>query len=265
MQPSENSLFEIFFTFVHLANINIFTHNYEETILLSPLFLLASCAQKIVDFALKKNGILDETTVLRSLKYADKELVFLDMMHLGKKEYYNDVTSKIDSLQKVGYFVFHEGLYLRRSDRVINENDTNYLKFRRITNLDPLVEYSKTKPFSDYISKYNLIDQPDYVNMGITAENSKPVDLSIARLISEFEKQKGPVALTQCDYDTKLGSGSYSCGKVDNEARNLLMEDIAINKRNENIVDQIKQSDKRKILIVYGKKHYDGVKKLLEQ
>jgi len=54
-------------------------------LLLSPLFLLASCAQKIVDFALNENGILDETTVLRSIKYADKEIVFLDMMHLGKK------------------------------------------------------------------------------------------------------------------------------------------------------------------------------------
>lgn len=237
----------------------------KKLLLLSPLFLLASCAQKIVDIALKKNGILDETTVLRPIKYADKDIVFLDMMHLGKKEYYADVTAKIDSLQKDGYFVFHEGLYLRRSDRVINTKDTNYLKFRKITNLDPLVEYSKIKPFSDYISKYNLIDQPDYVNLSMTAENSKPVDLSIAKLISEFEKQKGPVALTQCDYDTQLGSGSYNCGKVDNEARNLLMEDIAINKRNENIIDQIKQSDKRKILIVYGKKHYDGVNKLLKQ
>lgn len=106
-------------------------------LLLSPLFLLASCAQKIVDFASKENGILDETTVLRSIKYADKEIVFLDMMHLGKKEYYADVTAKIDSLQKDGYFVFHEGLYLRRSDRVINPNDTNYLKFRKITNMAP--------------------------------------------------------------------------------------------------------------------------------
>lgn len=234
-------------------------------LLLSPLFLLASCAQKIVDFALNENGILDETTVLRSIKYADKEIVILDMMHLGKKEYYADVTAKIDSLQKDGYFVFHEGLYLRRSDRVINPNDTNYLKFRKITNMDPLVEYSKTKPFSDHISKYNLIDQPDYVDLSMTAENSKPVDLSTAKLISEFEKQKGPVALTQCDYNTRLGSGNYRCGMVNNEARSLLMEDIAINKRNENIVDQIKQSDRRKILIVYGKKHYDGVKKLLEQ
>lgn len=99
----------------------------------------------------------------------------------------------------------------------------------------------------------------------MTAENSKPVDLSTAKLISEFEKQKGPVALTQCDYNTRLGSGKYRCGKVNNEARSLLIEDIAINKRNENIVDQVKQSDRRKILIVYGKKHYDGVKKLLEQ
>ncbi len=131
--------------------------------------------------------------------------------------------------------------------------------------MDPLVEYSKTKPFSDYISKYNLIDQPDYVDLSMTAENSKPVDLSTAKLISEFEKQKGPVALTQCDYNTRLGSGKYRCGKVNNEARSLLIEDIAINKRNENIVDQVKQSDRRKILIVYGKKHYDGVKKLLEQ
>lgn len=236
----------------------------KKLLLLSPLFLLTSCAQKIVDFALKKNGILDNTTVLRPISYADKNIVFLDMMHLGKKEYYKDVSQKIDSLQKDGYFVFYEGLYLRRSDRVINVNDSNYLKFRKITNMDPLVEYSKTKPFSDYISKYDLVDQPDYVDLGVTAENSKPVDLSLAILVKEFEQQKGRVILTQCDYDTPLGSGNYKCSKADNNARNFLMEDVAINKRNENIAKQIKESDKRKILIVYGKKHYDGVKKLLE-
>lgn len=236
----------------------------KKLLLLVFLFSLSSCAQKIVDLALKKNGILDESTVIKPLKYGDKEIVFLDMMHLGKKEYYQDVSLKIDSLQKEGFFVFYEGLYLRRDDRIIKENDTNHLKFRKITNLDPLVEYSKIKPFSDYISKYNLIDQPDYADLGVVSENAKPVDLSIAALISEFERERGIVELTQCDYDTKLGIDDYNCGKVNKEARDYLLEDLVINKRNKNVVDQIKQSDKRKILIVYGKKHYDGIKKLLE-
>lgn len=235
-------------------------------LLLIPLFLFASCAAKMIDMALRKKGILDTTAVLKPLNYNDKAIVFLEMIHLGKKEYYNDVTLKIDSLEKEGFFVFYEGLYLRKSDRVITKGDSvSYLKFRRLTNLDPLISYSQTKPFSDYVSKYNLIDQPDYIDLGITSENSQPVDLSMSTIISEFEKEKGTVTLDSCDYQSKLGSGIYNCGKVDIERRNYLLQEIAINKRNEHVVAQIKQSNKSKILIVYGKDHYPGIKQLLEQ
>ena len=122
----------------------------KKLLLLIPLIVLSSCASKLVDFALKKNGVLDTKAVLQPLEYDDKKIVFLNMIHLGTKEYYADVKSKIDSLQKEGFFVMYEGLYLRKSERIIKENDTvNYLKFRKVMGIDPLVEYSKMKPFSE--------------------------------------------------------------------------------------------------------------------
>lgn len=214
---------------------------------------------------MKENGTLDKTAVLQPLNYNDKEILFLNMVHLGTREYYGDVTKKIDSLQRGVYYVFYEGLYLSKNDRVIKVNDSiNYLKFRKVMGLYPLVEYSKMKPFSDYISKYDLIDQPDYTDLAINPKNSVGVDLPMTVLISEFEKEKGPIELTQCDFDQKLGSGSYNCSKVDSNLQKYFLEDIVINKRNENIVKNIKQSTKSKILIVYGKKHFDGIKKMLQ-
>ncbi len=120
------------------------------------------------------------------------------------------------------------------------------------------------RPFSEYIRQYKLIDQPDYIDLGITPGNSESVDLSMPVLISEFEKAKGVVQLTECDHDSKLGSNIYNCGKADAEHKKYLLEDITISRRNENIVDRIKSSDKKKILIVYGKKHYDGINKMLQ-
>lgn len=238
----------------------------KKLLLLIPLIVLSSCASKLVDFALKKNGVLDTKAVLQPLEYDDKKIVFLNMVHLGTKEYYADVKSKIDSLQKEGFFVMYEGLYLRKSERIIKENDTvNYLKFRKVMGIDPLVEYSKMKPFSDYIVKYDLLDQPDYPELGITSKNSKAVDLPMSVLISELEKEKGIVQLSQCDYNSKLGSGAYTCGKVDKDLQKYMLESIVLDKRNKNIVEQIKQSSSKKIVVVYGKNHYSGIQKMLQQ
>ncbi|WP_417357494.1 hypothetical protein [Flavobacterium sp.] len=236
------------------------------SLLLFTTLLLSSCASKIVDIALKKTGVLDSKVTLKTLTYKDKVIVFAEMMHLGKVEFYKDVKSKIDSLENEGYFVFYEGLYLKKSDRVIKENDTiNYLKFRKILNLDPLLEYSKVKPLSEYVSKYDLIDQPDYTDLGLTPENSQPVDLPITVLINEFEKEKGPVILNDCDYKTPLGSENYTCETVNSEDKKFFLKEIVENKRNINLVDKIKTTTKKKILILYGKKHYTPVEKLLKE
>lgn len=237
----------------------------KKLLLIFPLIALTSCASKLVDFALKKNGILDTKAVIQPLDYNDKKILFLNMMHLGTKEYYADVRSKVDSLQKEGFFVMYEGLYLRKSERVIKENDSlSYIKFRKVMGIDPLVEYSKMKPFSEYITKYNLLDQPDYPELGITSKNSKAVDLPLTTLISELEKEKGIVQLSQCDYDLKLGSGTYNCGKVDKDIQDHMLKSIILDKRNQNIVEQIKQSPNKKIVIVYGKNHYSGIQKMLQ-
>ena len=238
----------------------------KKILLIIPLIALSSCASKLVDLALKKNGVLDTQVALQPLEYNDKQIVFLNMVHLGTKEYYADVKSKVDSLQNEGFFVMYEGLYLRKSERIIKVNDTlNYLKFRKVMGIDPLVEYSKMKPFSDYIVKHNLLDQPDYPELGITSKNSKAVDLPMSVLISELEKEKGTVQLNQCDYDLKLGSGAYTCGKVDKDIQKYMLQNVILDKRNENIVGQIKESTSKKILVVYGKNHYSGIKKMLQQ
>ena len=236
------------------------------SLLLFTALLLGSCASKIVDVALKKTGVLDSKVTLKTLTYKDKKIVFAEMMHLGKAEFYKDVKFKVDSLENEGYFVFYEGLYLRKSDRVIKENDTiNYLKFRKILNLDPLIEYSKIKPLSEYVSKYDLIDQPDYADLGLTPENSQSVDLPVKVLINEFEKEKGSVILNDCDYKIPLGSENYTCETVNNEDKKFFRKEIIENKRNVNLVNKVIATTKKKILILYGKKHYNPVDKLLKE
>ncbi len=235
-------------------------------LLLITLVFLTSCAAKMIDLALKKNGVLDDRATLQPLTFQTKEVLFLGMVHLARKEYYQDVTSKIDSLLRDGYFIFHEGQYLKRSDKMIAEIDMiSLLKFRRITQIDPLIAYSATKPFSDYVSKYQLIDQPDYAVLGLTRKNSKPVDLPVTALIHEFEKAKGVVSLNECDHAIKLGDPTYSCGHLGQGKRKFFIDEIILHLRNENIVQNIRESDKEKILILYGRKHYKELKKQMEE
>lgn len=235
-------------------------------ILTLSLILFASCASKIVETALKKAGATDKKTVLKKIDYPNKDIVFLEMIHLGQKEFYDDVKDKVDSLTNENYHVFYEGLYLRKSDRIIAENDSvSYLKFRKLLGVDPLTEYTKIKPFSSFVEDYNLVDQPDYVDLGLTEINSEPIDISAVEQIKLYESLREEIKLDDCDFKNKLGESGYDCDKLSKSERNFFIEEIALNKRNEHIFNSIKTSNKDKILIIYGKKHLEGLQELMNE
>jgi len=227
---------------------------------------LTSCASKIIETALKKAGVTDKQVTLTKIEHSEKDLLFLEMVHLGQKEFYDDVKHKVDSLTSLDYHVFYEGLYLRRSDRIIKEKDTiSYLKVRKLLGLDPLIDYSKTKPFSVFVDDYNLVDQPDYIDLGITKFNSEPVDISLVEQIELYENLNGEIQLDECDFDTKLVDENYNCEKLSKKERKLYMDEIVFKKRNQKVYENIQSSDKDKILIIYGKKHLNGISKLIEK
>ena len=230
------------------------------------LILFMSCVSTFVGVALKKVGATDKKATLKKLDYKDKDILFLEMIHLGQKEFFEDVKHKTDSLNELGYFIFHEGFHLKKSEvPKISDNDTVALKFRKVTGIDPLIDYSKAKSLVPYVDEYNLVDQPDYIKLGLTSSNSKAVDIAGSKLIEIYEKEKGEIRLYECDYESKLGNKNYDCKQAKKADRKYFMDEILIGERDKHIYENIQETDKNKILIIYGKKHFNGVKRLLNE
>jgi len=225
--------------------------------------LMTSCKGSLVGLALKKAGATDKVATVNKISHSEKDIVFLDMVHIGQKEFYEDVRFKVDSLTDLGYHIFYEGTVLKRSDRIIEKNDTLvYLKFRKILGLDPLIEYTKIKPFSNFVEEYDLVSQPDYTDLGLNEKNAQSVEISAKEQINLFESVRGEIILDECDKNTKLGDPKYNCEKLPKEERSYFIEEIVINKRNQNIYNSIEASEYDRILILYGKKHLKGLKEM---
>ncbi|CAM3333146.1 hypothetical protein [Empedobacter stercoris] len=226
--------------------------------------IISSCAVNHQE-ELLKNRYINKKVVLNKINHNEKSLYFLPIRHIGTKVYYQQVTTKIDSLQSLGYHFLFEGNSLHKSDKIVSdENVESYLKFRKITGIDILLPYSKIPPYSDYCIKYNLIDQPSYAEFGMNENDSKSADLSIKQLVDSYEKSYPKITLDSCDYNTNLNE-TYSCTKVDETSRKIFMKDFILKKRNEHLVSQIKNNKNKQLVIIYGENHFDEVKDIFEK
>lgn len=225
-------------------------------------FIISSCTVNHQE-ELLKNRYINKKVALHKINYNEKTLYFLPIRHIGTKVYYQQITTKIDSLQSLGFQILFEGNSLHKSYNSIIGNLDPYLKFRKITGIDILLPYSKIPPYSDYCIKYNLIDQPSYSEFGMTEYNSKSADLTINQLIEEYEKTYSKIILDSCDYKTNLKE-KYSCTMLDETSKKIFNKEIILKKRNENLVIKIRQDKNDKLLIIYGENHFEEVKKILE-
>lgn len=214
------------------------------------------------DWILKQKGLLDEKAELKMIQWNDKSIAFIGMMHLGKKSFYEDVKRMVDSLQKEGYTVFYEGSFRRRQRK---ELDTVCaLKCRKLTGLDATRFYSETVPFQAQIAKHQLVDQPDYPDLGVIEEQSVSADLGLKELITAYEKEYRVIELDECDYKSPLGT-KYTCSPMGFGKKVTFQQDFIIDKRNAYVAETIKSSTHNKIVVLYGKAHYRGIRKLLKK
>lgn len=234
----------------------------KKILFLSTLLLLTSCKSKL-ETTLIKLGINDNSVKVTKVEHPKKDILFIEMIHLGQKEFYNDVKQKVDSLSNLGYHFFYEGLYLRRSDRQINDT-LSYKKYRKVFGLDPTYSFTQRPAFSKVIKKYNLINQPDNIKLGLNRSNSNPVDISLVNQIKVFETHKGEIKLDKCDYKTRLGSKYYACKTLPKKYREFYRSDITRKMRDRNIYQSIENSGFDKIAIIYGKRHLKGLLELYE-
>jgi len=71
------------------------------TIILLIIFCVG-CKNMFLNMTLKQVGAYDEKIILSKIITNNKEIVFMPMVHLSTKLFYEDVKNKIDSLKRAG-------------------------------------------------------------------------------------------------------------------------------------------------------------------
>jgi hypothetical protein len=236
------------------------------------ILILTSCKSYLINNYFKSIGVYDAKIKLEKLSSNDKEIVLFGMHHIGKNEFYEDVKSKIDSLKKLDYLFYIEGIKsnfggknkLSKQDSIVII-DMAY-KFRKISG-KPLIsknlETDHLKILKDKGIKvdYNLVQQPSYSELGISPEFYKNTDLKVEELLEMYENKYGKIILESCDYNTKYYENSICKNKLDKN----LFTPFFVDERNNSILRHITNENKNKIAIIYGKEHFIGVKDSLQK
>lgn len=200
----------------------------------------------------------------QTLQWNNKNIVFVPIAHASTPKFYEGVKTVVTDYKAKGYTVFYEQVKRDGGKDTGNTTapigsktvpDTLNLKFRKLVGLEP------TRQTYAFLQNFfpDIIPQPEYKDLGITATDLN-ADISLEQLVAKYESLYGPVALNNCDFETKTGVLGYNCGALGND-----IEPVILDYRNENVARLVKSAASDKILVIYGAKHIPGIIKLLSE
>jgi major membrane immunogen (membrane-anchored lipoprotein) len=236
----------------------------KKVLILLLFFLLTSCASIFSKRILKKTGVFDAKSKVKTIKNKEKSIVFIPMHHIGRIAYYDDVANKIDSLQKLNYIVFYEGVNDQDKDSIIRRK--NLLKLRKIMGFYPQGQKGYLDTTTNIIAgklkykgAYKLINQPNYKQLNIDSLTAIRADVNLTELMADFEKKNGEIKLDSCDYKLSFKDKNYKCKKAKKRIRKKFRKEHVMNYRNKVLAKRIVKSKKNKIVVVYGSAHFTGL------
>lgn len=222
--------------------------------------LFSSCLTKI---ALNTLGVTEKKASLKYATNGEKKLVSFYIHHIGKREYYEDVKNKIDSFIKEGFIVYFEAVKLGVFKDSLKK-DTIYRKARKISGIDFIsmkahggyidtINKTLFGKKSKYVVKNNLINQPKYLIAFHDSINFRNIDANMIELVEACEKKFGVIELEKYDFETTFGE-KYKA-KRNKKLSSYFLEDY----RNILISESILNDINKKIVLIYGGKHFDGI------
>lgn len=210
---------------------------------------LTSC--KIVHSLIELNK---KRAKVYTYKLDNKEIKYIPMHHLGKKEFYDNVKNNVTACKKNGYKVYYEQISSKFSaDSLLL--DTIHRKSRKLKGFSGTY---KDNADSSHFKKY--IQQPSYKDLGID-NNDVWADVNYLQLINQWEKINGRIVLDSIDFNTpfteKFSKGTFYTKKEYNK--------ILIDYRNSFLINLIKSNSDNRILILYGEGHRKNFRKQLKK
>lgn len=213
------------------------------------LFMFTSC--KLVRSIVEINK---KSAKIYQYKSGDREIKFIPMHHLGKQCFYDDVKRDIIDQKNKGYVVYYELISTNfTKDSLLK--DTIRRKVRKLKGFSGTYkENAEGTPFKKHIQ------QPAYKELGVEDTDLR-ADVDYLELIHQWEKVNGKIVLDSMDLNTpfteKFNKGIFYTKKQ--------YKKIFIEYRNEHLIEMIKSSPNKKILVVYGAGHRKDFKRRLKR
>lgn len=227
---------------------------------ISILFTLQSCT----NLALKAIGVTETDSEYYMMSNGNKTFAYIPMHHIGTESFYNSVAHDVDSFQKLGYKVYYEGV--GKADLDSTETIIYKKKLRKLIGLNIEQYYDTTTKMIGGMIKYKgklkLMNQPSYPQLKVNMDNAENIDVPVHKLIQAYEDAHGEIILDECDLNTELNT-TYSCSGQKMSSSRKFLNQFVIEMRDQNLFNAIIEEQHDKILIIYGKKHFSGIKKKL--
>ncbi len=234
--------------------------------LLSTTCLLSSCRfLTVLEMKAAEDAIYNEWK-----NKENKTVIFIPMIHMGKREFYESAGKTIRFFKEQGYQVFYEEVSSEVPDTALTASmiadymeypafplmsrkelaaHVAALKLRRIVFLPERTLYKEGVIYDPFFK--TTMPQPLYEDMGVTPDDIR-VDVSLYDIVHAFEKTYGNIILKDEDFATDLRKW---LAPVKKDAR---LDSLIVTMRDANLANWIQASDTSKIIVVYGRAHMKG-------
>jgi hypothetical protein len=179
-----------------------------------------------------------------------KSVHFIDMIHLGQQEFYDNVAQEVKKYKEDGYVLFYEWIDYETADTL------TLRKTKKIVGMIP-----SKKGYSLMIDKIEIEgvvfqENEQFINQVNSLDFN--VDITPQELIQEYEKKHGEILLSDEDLQVPL----YGDFNFKND-KNVM--DIILNHRNKVVAEHIQKSKYDKIIVMYGADHQKGILQELQK
>lgn len=225
--------------------------------------MLSLCLQSCYAILGELAGFNAKTVKEKKVEMPGKDVKYVGMMHLAKKEFYNNVAENVNKYQDQGYIMYLEGTPDTINGVKVHFDTTAIKKLRKILGNDLSRSYSEhqNSEVQKIIKKFELVGQPKYKDLAVRSYTY--ADIPYFEMVEQFEKRHGEVVLDSCDLVTPLGA-RYKCS-VSTGLRQKFSKEIMQDLRNQKLAEKIINSTDKKILIIFGKAHFKPLRKEIKK
>ncbi len=182
----------------------------------------------------------------------EKDIRFVNMVHISTKEFYKDVINKVTEAKNKDYVLFYEYVDFDLA------TDLEKRKIRKMIGFIPSPEgYKKVLKSIDDDDNLMVQDNDQFLNL--VNNKDYPVDITPSEIIKQYETKFGEIILSEEDKNTPINE------ELKRSLPKKKVQSIILDFRNKYLANKVEHSEFSKIIILYGADHRTGLFKELKK